>query len=329
MTLQQLRFLIGVVDSGLNITAAAERLFASQPGISRQIKQLEQELGVQLFTRRGKALAAITPSGEEIVERSRRILREVENIRSLAGEVSSEQSGTLSIATTHTQARYVLPDVIKAFRERYPDVNLELHQGTSEQIAELVEENRVDIAIATGSRELFPGLTLMPCFRWRRIALVPKQHDLAATEGSIDLDTLARFPLVTYVFAASGQSSFKTAFIEQSLEPDVVFTARDADVIKTYVRVGLGVGVIAPMAFECDDASDLVAINLGDSFPTLTTWLGIRRDTVIKKYMAEFATLFAPHLNARLIKTAHEQERQAGVDELLAEIVLEERYGCA
>ncbi len=326
MTLQQLRYLLGVVDSGLNITAAAERLFASQPGISKQLRALEAELGVQLFTRRGKALAALTESGEQIVTRARRIVQEVENIRSLAGEVQHETSGTLAIATTHTQARYVLPDVVKAFRKLYPDVNLELHQGTSEQIAELVDAGRVDIAIATGSLDLFPGMTILPCFHWRRIALVPTDHELAEHRALSDLDTLARYPLVTYVFAASGESSFKRAFKARGLEPNVVFTARDADVIKTYVRVGMGVGVVAPMAYECDE--DLVPLDLGDVFPTLTTWLGLRRDAVIKGYMAQFAQLFAPHLTERLIKQAHECDTPAAVAQVLADIALPERFGC-
>ncbi|MFK7888982.1 MAG: LysR substrate-binding domain-containing protein [Gammaproteobacteria bacterium] len=327
MTLQQLRYLIGVVDSGLNITAAAERLFASQPGISKQLRQLEAELGVQLFTRRGKSLAALTESGEHIVTRARRILQEVQNIRSLAGEVSSEKSGTLAIATTHTQARYVLPDVIRQFRERYPDVTLELHQGTSEQIAELVDAGRVDVAIATGALDLFPGMTVLPCFRWRRIALVPRDHELAASTGPLSVQELARHPLVTYVFAASGESSFKRAFATNGLEANVVFTARDADVIKTYVGVGMGVGVLAPMAYECDD--DLVPLDVDDAFGVLTTWLGFRRDAVIKGYMAEFATLFAPHLTARLIKAAHECETPDAVDRLFTDIALPERFGCA
>ncbi len=157
MTLQQLKYLLAIADNGLNITAAAERLYTSQPGISKQLKLLEQELGVQLFTRKGKSLVAITPAGRDVIARARKIMREVQNIRSLAREMSGEQEGTLAIATTHTQARYVLPDVIRGFRERYPKVNLELHQGTSEQIAELVSANRVDFAIATGSRQLFPG----------------------------------------------------------------------------------------------------------------------------------------------------------------------------
>ena len=174
MTLKQLKYLVGIADSGLNITSAAERLYTSQPGISKQLKQLEAELGVQLFTRKGKSLAAITPAGREVIARARKILREVGNITSLASDLTAELDGTLSIATTHTQARYVLPEVIRAFRERYTRVDLELHQGTSEQIVELVSTNKVDFAIATGSQELFPHLTLLPIYTWHRIVLVPK-----------------------------------------------------------------------------------------------------------------------------------------------------------
>ena len=214
MTLQQLRYLLGIADSGLNITAAAERLYTSQPGISKQLKLLEQELGIQLFARKGKSLAAITPAGHEVIARARRILREVENIRSLASDMSEEQVGTLSIATTHTQARYVLPEVIQEFRNRYPKVNLELHQGTSEQIAELVAANRVDFAIATGAQGLFPNLILLPCYEWDRIVLVPKAHELAASQDALTIEVLAKYPLVTYVFGLTGESSFKKAFAD-------------------------------------------------------------------------------------------------------------------
>ena len=204
MTLKQLKYLVGIADSGLNITSAAERLYTSQPGISKQLKQLEAELGVQLFTRKGKSLAAITPAGREVIARARKILREVGNITSLASDLTAELDGTLSIATTHTQARYVLPEVIRAFRERYPRVDLELHQGTSEQIVELVSTNKVDFAIATGSQELFPHLTLLPIYNWHRIVLVPKDHPLARETKPIDLKALADYPLVTYVFSGTG-----------------------------------------------------------------------------------------------------------------------------
>src|SRR5512147_1114440 len=212
VTLKQLKYLVGIADSGLNITSAADRLFTSQPGISKQLKQLEAELGVQLFTRKGKSLASITPAGREVIARARKILREVGNITSLASDLTAELDGTLSIATTHTQARYVLPEVIRAFRERYPRVDLELHQGTSEQIAELVSTNKVDFAIATGSQDLFSGLTLLPIYHWHRIVLVPKNHPLAKQQKPMDMQSLAEYPLVTYVFSGTSESSFKRAF---------------------------------------------------------------------------------------------------------------------
>jgi len=328
MTLQQLRYLLGIADSGLNITAAAERLYTSQPGISKQLKLLEQELGIQLFTRKGKSLAAITPAGHEVIARARRILREVENIRSLASDMSEEQEGTLSIATTHTQARYVLPDVVKAFRSRYPKVNLELHQGTSEQIAELVATNRVDFAIATGGQELFPDLVQLPCYQWDRIVVVPQGHELAQLKVPLTIDTLAGFPLVTYVFSLTGESSFKRAFVEQGLEPDVVFTARDADIIKTYVRMGMGVGVVAAMSWECQDKDDLVALDAAGLFPRVTTWIGFRRDSVLRGYMVDFAALFAPHLLPELTQRAANLESQDEVAALFSDIELPLRGGC-
>ncbi|MEZ5563388.1 MAG: HTH-type transcriptional regulator CysB [Gammaproteobacteria bacterium] len=327
MTLQQLKYLVAIADSGLNITAAAERLYTSQPGISKQLKLLEQELGVQLFTRKGKSLTAITPAGKDVIGRARRIMREVENIRNLASDLSGEQEGTLSIATTHTQARHVLPDVIKEFRERYPKINLELHQGTSEQIAELVAANRVDFAIATGSRQLFPGLVLLPCYSWDRIVLVPNGHPLTASK-ELSLRVLVGYPLVTYVFGATGESSLKKAFAEQGLEPNVVFTARDADIIKTYVRMGMGVGIVAPMAYECQDQKDLTALSAAGLFPRVTTWLGFRRDAVLRRYMVDFIALFAPHLTPQLTRKAAQLTTQTEVDELFDEAQLPMRGGC-
>lgn len=328
MTLKQLKYLVGIADSGLNITSAAERLFTSQPGISKQLKQLEAELGVQLFTRKGKSLAAITPAGREVIARARKILREVGNISSLASDLTAELDGTLSIATTHTQARYVLPEVIRTFRERYPRVDLELHQGTSEQIAELISTNKVDFAIATGSQDLFSHLTLMPIYHWHRIVLVPKGHALTKHTKPLDLKALADHPLVTYVFSGTGESSFKRAFREHGLEPRVVFTARDADIIKTYVRMGMGVGVIASMAFECADREDLVAIDASELFPRVTTWLGFPRDMVLRGYMVDFIHLFAPHYAPRLIRDAARAATQVEVDELLRSVALPIKGGC-
>ncbi|MDX1405770.1 MAG: LysR substrate-binding domain-containing protein [Woeseiaceae bacterium] len=328
MTLRQLKYLLAVVDNGLNITSAAERLYTSQPGISKQLRQFEQEIGVTIFSRKGKSLVALTPAGESIVKLARRISRDVENISSIGKEMRAEQEGRLSIATTHTQARYVLPEILSQFHERYPNVNLELHQGTSEQIATLVRDDAVDFAIATESRELFPELNLLPCFRWDRIVLMPKDHVLANDDEELTLDKLAEHPLVTYVFSSNRESSFLKAFADRDLEPKVVFTARDADVIKTYVRMGMGAGVIAPMAVLCDDLEDLHAVSARGLFPTVTTWLGFPRDRVLRQYMKDFISLFAPHWPDHLIEQAALAESQQIVDDLARDLELPIRNGC-
>ncbi|MEM1261175.1 MAG: HTH-type transcriptional regulator CysB [Pseudomonadota bacterium] len=329
MKLQQLKYLLAIADNGLNITTAAERLYTSQPGVSKQLKLFEEELGVQLFTRKGKSLADITPAGREVIKRARTIMQEVDNIRALASDLSGEQEGELSIGTTHTQARYVLPAVVQQLRERYPNVVLNLHQGTSEQIADMVNDKAVDFAIATGSSNLFQDLVMLPCYRWDRTILVPANHELATLERKLTIEDLAEQPLVTYVYSFSGESSLKRAFAEKSLEPNVVFTARDADVIKTYVKMGLGVGIVASMAHECDERDNLVAIDAEGLFPRSTTWIGFRRDAVLRGYMVEFIEMFAPHLSPQLIRDACTLPSQADVDALFTDIELPLRTGCS
>jgi LysR family cys regulon transcriptional activator len=328
MKLQQLKYLLAIVDNGLNITAAAERLYTSQPGVSKQLKLLEEELGLQLFVRKGKSLGSITAAGEQVIERARLIMAEVENIRSLASDYFHEEEGSLSIATTHTQARYVLPDVIREFRERYPRVSLNLHQGTSEQIADMVQANKIDFAIATGSHDLFGNLLLVPSYHWDRKVIVPKDHELARLERKITLEDLAKYPLVTYVFSFGGQSSLKRAFAEHGLDPDVVFTARDADVIKTYVRMGLGVGIVASMAADCSDGKDLAAIDAEDLFPRSTTWIGFRKDVAMRRYMLDFVQLFAPHITADQLEKTRHVRSQGEIDSLFKDARLPVRSGC-
>lgn len=317
MKLQQLRYLLAIADNGLNITAAAEKLYTSQPGVSKQLKLLEEELGLQLFLRKGKSLGGVTSAGEQVIERARLIIRETENIRSLASSYYHEEEGTLSIATTQTQARYVLPDVVRVFRSRFPRVNLKIHQGTSEQIADMVGSNNIDFAIATGSHELFRELLLIPSFHWDRKIIVPKDHELAQHKHKITLEDLARFPLVTYVFSFGGQSSLKKAFAEKGLDPDVVFTARDADVIRTYVRMGLGVGIVAGMADDHEDA-DMCEISAAGLFPRSTTWIGFRKDMTLRRYMLDFIRLFAPHITADQIEQTRNARTQADIDKLYA-----------
>jgi len=315
MRLKQLKILLAIVENGLNITAAAEKLFTSQPGVSKQLKLLEEELGLKIFNRKGKLLDSITPEGEEVIRRAEAIMAEVRAIQALSEQSYDQDEGTLAIATTHTQARYVLPGTIAAFRERYPGVRLDLHQGTTEQIAGLAAERKVDFAIATGSEHLFPNWVLLPCYRWDRSIIVPKGHPLADLGRAPSLRELAAHPLVTYVFSFSGESSLLRTFADAGLEARIAFTARDADVIKTYVRMGLGVGIVASMAsgYEGDD---LVALDASGLFPRSTTWLGFPRDLLWRRYMFEFVERFAPQWDSRLIAKALEcdsREEVAGL----------------
>jgi LysR family transcriptional regulator, cys regulon transcriptional activator len=311
MKFQQLRYLVAVSENGLNITAAARQLHTSQPGVSRQLKLLEEELGFQLFEREGRALTRTTAAGEEIISRASSILR----------EMRKADGGTLSIATTHTQARYVLPEVIRAFRGKYPKVRLHLHQGTSEQIAEMVARDRVDFAIATGSEELFPHLIRLPVYHWHRAVVVPRGHPLASA-GKLTLKKLAEYPIVTYVFSFSGRSSLPALFETAGLSLDVALTARDSDVIKTYVRIGLGVGILARLAIDPVTDSDLVVLDATHLFEGHTTWIGFRRSALLRAYMYEFIELLAPHLPRKLVREVEKLETQEEIDRILKDLVI-------
>jgi len=321
MKLHQLRYLAAVAQTGLNITAAAEKLHTSQPGVSKQIKLLEDELGFQIFVRDGRNLSRVTPAGQQVIDRAIRILREVQNIKRLSDDLKDESRGSLAIATTHTQARYVLPEVIKRFREQYPEVRLHLHQGTSEQIAEMAALDRVDFAIATGSQSLFDGFSLLPCYEWHRHVVVPREHPLARVKKPT-LRQLAAHPIITYVFSFAGPSSLHEIFAKEGLVPNVVLTARDADVIKTYVRLGLGIGIVASMAVDTKEDADLVQIDTSELFPAQTTWIGFRRGGLLRKYQLDFIQLVAPQLTRRLIERAAGAAAQADIDELLKGVEL-------
>jgi LysR family cys regulon transcriptional activator len=316
MKLHQLRYLAAVAQTGLNITAAAEKLHTSQPGVSKQIKLLEDELGFQIFVRDGRNLTRVTPAGQQVIDRAIRILREVQNIRRLSDDFKDEERGSLSIATTHTQARYVLPEVIKEFRDKYPEVRLHLHQGTSEQIAEMAALDRIDFAIATGSQSLFDGYALLPCYRWHRHVVVPPDHPLARIKKPT-LKQLAAHPIVTYVFSFTGPSSLHEIFSREGLVPNVVLTARDADVIKTYVRLGLGVGIVASMAVDAREDADLVQIDTSHLFPAHLTWIGFRRGGLLRRYQVDFIHRLAPHLPRRSLERAAQAESQQAADALL------------
>ncbi len=327
MKLQQLKYLLAIVDNGLNITAAADRLYTSQPGVSKQLKLLEEELGLQLFSRKGKSLNRVTRAGEQVVVRARTVMQEVEQIRRLAADFYQEVEGTLTIAATNTQARYVLPGIVRELRQQYPKVSLNLHQGTSEQIADMVTKNEIDFAIATGANDLFGDLLQIPGYHWDRIVLVPNGHELTKINRDLTLQDLARHPLVSYVFSFDGETALKRIFAEQGLDANVVFTARDADVIKTYVRMGLGIGIVASMAYEPDDHKHLTPIKISGLFPRSTTWIGFRRNTVLQCYMADFIRLFAPHVNAEQIDKAARAVSQHELDQLFRNATLPTKNG--
>ena len=319
MKLQQLRYLVEVAKHDLNITAAARYLHTSQPGISKQIRQLEDDLGVQLFQRSGKHLTGITPAGEALLAQARQVLGAADGMRAIAREHSEGQAGGLSIATTHTQCRYVLPPVIERFMARFPQVSLHMHQGSPMQISGFAVDGTADFAIATEALELFSSLVMMPCYHWNRAILVPRGHPLASAEA-ISLSELASYPLVTYTFGFTGRSRLDEAFQAQALNPRVVLTAADADVIKTYVRLGLGVGIVANMAHDPVADSDLVARDASHLFASSTTSIGFRRGMYLRSYMYEFIEMFAPHLTRDLIQEAAAEPFQDAQEALFAEV---------
>jgi LysR family cys regulon transcriptional activator len=321
MKLQQLRYIWEVAHHDLNVSATAQSLYTSQPGISKQIRLLEDELGVEVFARSGKHLTRVTPAGETILKTAGEILRKVESIKQVAQEFSNEQKGSLSVATTHTQARYVLPNTIASFIDKFPDVSLHMHQGTPMQIAELAADGTVDFAIATEALDLFADLVMMPCYRWNRCVLVPKDHPLAKIE-KISLEDIAAHPIVTYVFGFTGRSKLDEAFLDKGLSPKVVFTAADADVIKTYVRLGLGIGIVATMAFDEAQDDDLVALDASHLFTSSTTKIGFRRGTFLRGFMYEFIERFAPHLGRELVEEAYQCHSKQELDELFKDIEL-------
>jgi len=320
MKLQQLRYIYEVVQHDLNVSATAESLYTSQPGISKQIRLLEDELGLEIFERNGKHLVAVSPAGKEIVGIAGRVLGDVENIKRVAQEHTDPKRGSLSIATTHTQARYVLPAVIGQFIKRYPGVSLHMHQGTPMQISELAAQRRVDFAIATEALELFDDLVMLPCYRWNRSIVVPDGHPLL--DRPLTLEAIAAQPIVTYVFGFTGRSQLDEAFAQEGLKPQVVFTAVDADVIKTYVRLGLGIGILASLAYNEDEDVGLKAIDAGHLFAPSITKIGFRRGTMLRTYMYDFIETFAPHLTPEMVDHACEAGTPNALDELFPEAQL-------
>lgn len=296
MKLQQLRYLCETASQDMNLSKAAKNLHTSQPAISKQIQLLEQELGVDIFLRNGKRIVKITPPGQLIIQTAVRMLRDADNLKRIAQEFTNEAGGTLTIATTHTQARYSLPPVIKRFTARYPKVKLILRQGNPTQIATLVSSGEADIGIATEALEQYPELVMLPCYQWNRCIIVPPKHPLLKLK-KLTLEAINQYPIITYDFAFTGRTKINQAFANRGLEPNVVLTAIDSDVIKTYVELGLGVGILANMAFDAKRDKNLRSIDASHLFEASTTRIGISRNSYIRSYIFDFIEMFAPHLD--------------------------------
>jgi len=296
MKLQQLRCIFEVVQNDFNISKAANSLHTSQPGVSKQIQLLEDEVGVQIFQRNGKRLTGLTEPGQQVFDSIAEIIREEKNIKRVSEEYEKKDTGNFTIATTHTQARYKLPIVVEEFVKKYPKINLNIHQGNPSQVTEQIVNGDADVGIATESIGLHDKIFCIPCYSWNRIIVMPKSHPLNE-EKIITLEHLATYPLITYDYAFTGSTIVSKVFKESNLKPNIMLTAIDADVIKTYVNLNLGIGLIAEMAFDSSKDIDLISRDVSHLFPLSTTYLGIRKDTFIRASTFDFIKMFTPQMS--------------------------------
>ncbi|MDF7669719.1 HTH-type transcriptional regulator CysB [Orbaceae bacterium ESL0721] len=299
MKLQQLRYIVEVANNDLNVSLTAEKLFTSQPGISKQIKLLEEELGVQIFTRMGKHLSEVTPVGAKIVAVAREILTKTQDIKIIAKEFSQPNQGSLTISTTNTQARYTLPAVIQQFMQKYPTISLHMEQNSSAQSLQSIRSGLADIAIITDLTELTDDMIALPCYHWNQSVIVMPDHPLAKNT-LLTVDELANYPLVSYDFS-NDSSDLQLAFTRAGKSPNIIFSTVDAELIKTYVRLGVGVGIVAKMAINSSTDHDFVTLNAGHIFPYSTTYIVFMRTLFLRRYMYDFINQFTPHLNQQTI----------------------------
>lgn len=297
MNFQQLKSVREAVRRGFNLTEVANILFTSQPGVSRQIRELELELGIDIFARNGKRLTGLTPPGEALLPLVEQILLNADNMRRVGEDFSDEVHGKLTVAATHSQARYALPHVVRDFRKLYPQVSLHLHQGSPKHVAEMLLSGEADIGVATEALAQYPQLIALPCYRWTHCIVVPPGHALLEEAGTVTLEALAKYPIITYEQGYTGRSHIDDAFARAEIKPDVVLTAMDADVIKTYVELGMGVGIVASIAMDDERDSRLQAIDAGHLFEVNQTRLAIRRGAWLRGYAYTFIETFAPTLN--------------------------------
>ena len=304
MNLHQFRFVQEAVRRNLNLTETAKALHTSQPGVSKAIIELEEELGVDIFARHGKRLKRVTEPGEHVLKSIELIMREVGNLRRIGEQFSAQDSGTLSIATTHTQARYVLPQPVARLREAFPKVNVSLHQGSPEQVARMLIDEVAEIGIATESLTQYDELVTLPCYEWQHMLVMPKDHTLAKKAG-VTLEDLAAEPLITYHPSFTGRTKIDLAFAAKHLQPRIALEAIDSDVIKTYVRLGLGVGIVAEMALKDDGTNgDLLAMSAGALFGTNVARLAFKRSAYLRNFVYKFAELVSDKLDRALINKA-------------------------
>ncbi len=313
MNFQQLRIVRETVRQDFNLTTVANTLFTSQPGVSKHIKDLEDELGIEIFVCRGKRLLGLTEPGKELLAVVERILLDTQNARSIADHFSSRETGNLVIATTHTQARYALAEVIKVFKAEYPKVHLVLHQGSPREIAELLTAGEADIAIATEWLSNVPEIVTFPYYTWHHAVIVPQGH-LLIELATITLADLADYPIVTYHEGFTGRTNIDRSFADAGLVPDIVLSAIDADVIKTYVDVGLGIGIVASMAYHPERDSNLVLLAVPDLFVANTTRLAVRRGVYLRKYAYDLILKLVPGLTEERISEALRKENGVGED---------------
>ena len=300
MNLHQLRFVREAVRQNFNLTEAAKALFTSQPGVSKAIIELEEELGVDIFTRHGKRIRGLTEPGRAVLKSVEMIMQEIEGLKQIGREFAAQDSGSLTIATTHTQARYSLPPVVQAFMLKYPKVRLSLLQGNPKQVAEMVLRDQADLAIATESIAGIDGLITMPCFQWEHVVVVPPDHPLLKVKV-VSLEEIAHYPLITYDSAFAGRNKIDHAFALRQLKPDILLEAIDADVIKTYVELGMGVGIIAGLAFDAERDKNLRSIPVGNLFGMNVSRIALKQGAYLRSYIYTFIELLAPNLNRKLI----------------------------
>lgn len=310
MKLHQLKYVHEVARQGLSISAAAEALHTSQPGVSKQIQLLEDELNLQIFQRNGKRLTGITEPGKHIIKLAATVMLEMQNIKRVGDEFSKVETGLLTIATTHTQARYKLPAAIKRFMEAYPHVKLKIHQGNPTQVTEMVAKGEADIGIATEAISENSHLLCLPCYEWNRSVVVPNDHRLAKA-SPLTLANIASYPLITYDFAFTGSTIVSKVFHDAGVMANVVLTAIDADVIKTYVNLGLGVGLIANMAYDEKKDEGLIRLDCSHLFPQSVTYLGVHKDTFLRGYIYGFINMISPEHDRKAIDEAFKVTRSS------------------